>query len=82
MTKARKEIDLDARAWLEALPAEQRIWFDRDMRLRGRASELARKLDRDEESLYKTLLNFRRSASERLAIGLRHGRLRTLARRA
>ncbi len=70
------------RAWLETLSDEQRAWFERDTALRRRADELARDLGRDRESLYKTLLNFRRSASERLALGLRHGRLRTLARRA
>ncbi len=77
-----EKLTSEGRAWLASLSDEQRAWVEQDMALRRRAAELARRLGRDEEALYKTLLHFRRSASERLRLGLRHGRLRTVARRA
>jgi hypothetical protein len=50
-------------------------WLQRDNALRARARVLAAKLGRDEEGIYRTLRHFQRSASERLRLGLRHGRL-------
>ncbi|MGO9837269.1 MAG: hypothetical protein ACLP1X_23995 [Polyangiaceae bacterium] len=50
-------------------------WVLRDDALRARARVFAAKLGRDEEGIYRTLRNFQRSASERLRLGLRHGRL-------
>jgi hypothetical protein len=50
-------------------------WVRGDDALRARAHLLAAKLGRDEEGVYRTLKHFQRSASERLRLGLRHGRL-------
>ena len=50
-------------------------WTQKDDALRARAHDLALKLDRDEEGIYRTLKNLLRSPSARLRLGLRHGRL-------
>jgi hypothetical protein len=50
-------------------------WTRRDDVLRARAHDLAVKLGRDEEGIYRTLKNLLRSPSERLRLGLRHARL-------
>ena len=55
--------------------SELEAWVKRDDELRARACVLASKLGRDEEGIYRTLKNFQRTASERLRLGLRHGRL-------
>jgi hypothetical protein len=47
----------------------------KDDALRARAHDLAVKLGRDEEGIYRTLKNLQRSPSARLRLGLRHGRL-------
>jgi hypothetical protein len=52
-----------------------RAWVLRDDALRARARDLAIKLGRDEEGIYRTLKNLQRSPSERLRLGLRHARL-------
>jgi len=60
----------------DATPADGlEAWVQRDDALRARARVLAARLGRDEEGIYRTLKNFQRSASERLRLGLRHGRL-------
>ncbi len=55
--------------------AELEAWVRRDDALRARAHALAIQLGRDEEGIFRTLKNFQRSPSERLRLGLRHGRL-------
>lgn len=82
MAKIPNDTTSDGREWLASLSDEQRAWVERDVALRRRAGELARQLSRDADGLYKTLVHFRRSASERLGLGLRHGRLGAVARRA
>ena len=81
VSKIPEKLNSEGRAWWESLSDEQRTWVEEDQALRRRAGELARKLGRDEEGLYKTLVHFRRSASERLRLGLRCARLRAVARR-
>ena len=56
-------------------PADLEEWVRQDDSLRQRARLLAIRLGRDEEGIYRTLKNFQRSPSERLRLGLRHGRL-------
>ncbi len=62
--------------------AEERAWIERDDALRRRAQELAVKLGRDADDLYRALRQLRRTPTERLALGLRHGRLHPDKRRA
>jgi hypothetical protein len=66
-----------ARTIQPSRPAEDDLedWVRRDDELRARAHVLAARLGRDEKGVYRTLKNFQRSASERLRLGLRHGRL-------
>jgi hypothetical protein len=55
--------------------AEEREWVERDDALRRRAAELAERLGRDPDDLYRALRQLQRTPAERLALGLRHGRL-------
>jgi hypothetical protein len=59
----------------DAIDEDLQAWVLRDDSLRARARDLAVKLGRDEEGIYRTLKNLRRSPSARLRLGLRHGRL-------
>ena len=59
----------------EISPAELQ-WVLEDNELRARARAFARKHGRDEEGIYRTMKNLRRTPAERLRIGLLHGRLR------
>ena len=59
----------------EQLTDEDQAWLAHDDELRRRASVLALELGRNAEDLYKTLRHLERTPSERLALGLRHGRL-------
>jgi hypothetical protein len=52
-----------------------RVWVLKDDALRARAHDLAIKLGRDEEGIYRTLKNLQRSPGARLRLGLRHARL-------
>jgi len=58
------------------LSPEALAWLEHDNALRARARGLADRLGRDAEDMYKTLKQLERSPSERLALGLRHARLR------
>jgi len=58
-------------SWTE----EERAWVARDLALRAQATELATELGRDPHDVYKTLRHLAKTPSERLALGLRHGRL-------
>jgi hypothetical protein len=57
------------------LTFEELAWVLRDNELGDRARAFAAKHGRDEESIYRTMKNLRRSPAERLGIGLMHGRL-------
>ena len=59
----------------DATEEDLQAWVQRDDALRMRARELAAKLGRDEEGIYRTLKNLQRSPSARLRLGLRHARL-------
>src|SRR5690606_16278202 len=61
---------------LAQLPPEQRAWVEADLALRTRARDLAARLGLDEGDVYHQLKQLRRSPSERLRMGLGHGRLR------
>jgi hypothetical protein len=61
---------------LARLRDEARAWVERDIALRARAAELASRLDLDPSDVYHQLKQFARTPSERLRIGLAHGRLR------
>lgn len=65
----------------DALTDEERAWIARDLALREDAAALAADLGRDPEDIYKTLRHLARTPAERLAIGLRHGRLGRAHRR-
>ena len=54
---------------------EEREWIALDEALRARAEVLAADLGRDAADVYKTLRHLAKTPSERLALGLRHGRL-------
>ena len=60
----------------QELTSEELAWVLRDNELRDRARAFAAKHERDEESIYRTMKNLRRTPAERLRIGLMHGRLR------
>lgn len=55
-------------------------WTAHDDDLRVRAARLAKLTGRDADDLYRTLKHLERSPSQRLALGLRHARLRLHAR--
>ena len=59
----------------DPMDEDVRAWVQRDDALRARARVLAVRLGRDEEGIYRTLKNLRRSPSARLRLGLRHARL-------
>lgn len=59
----------------DATGEDLKVWVRRDDALRARVRELAAKLGRDEEGIYRTLKNLQRSPSARLRLGLRHARL-------
>jgi hypothetical protein len=61
---------------LEALSPDQRRWLEDDLVLRHRAALLAAELALDASDVYHQLKQFKRSARERLRIGLAHGRRR------
>lgn len=61
---------------LAALSAEQRAWVLADLALRSDANVLAAKLNLDAGDVYHQLKQLRRTPSERLRLGLAHGRLR------
>jgi hypothetical protein len=59
---------------------EASAWIAQDDELRARARRLAEKHGRDPDDLSKALRQLERSPSERLALGLRLGRLCRAAR--
>ena len=61
---------------IEALTLEQRQWLEDDLALRRRAAQLAQQLSVDESDVYHQLKQLRRSPTERLRLGLAHGRHR------
>jgi hypothetical protein len=61
---------------LAQLTPEQRAWVEADLALRAKAHDLAARLGLDEGDVYHQLKQLRRSPSERLRMGLGHGRLR------
>jgi hypothetical protein len=61
---------------IEDLTPEQQEWLEQDLSLRQHAALLAVALERDESDVYHQLKHLRRSARERLRIGLGHGRRR------
>lgn len=61
---------------IEGLTPEQRQWLEDDLLLRRRAARLAEELLLDESDVYHQLKQLRRSPTERLRIGLGHGRSR------
>lgn len=63
-------------AEIEELTAGQRQWLEDDLQLRRRAARLADELLLDESDVYHQLKQLRRSPTERLQLGLGHGRSR------
>jgi hypothetical protein len=61
---------------LSQLTPEQRAWVENDFALRARAGALAARLGLDPGDVYHQLKQLKRSPSERLRLGLQHGRLR------
>jgi hypothetical protein len=61
---------------IEQLTPAQRQWLEEDLRLRRRAASLSRELLEDEGDVYHQLKQLRRSPTERLRLGLNHGRSR------
>lgn len=70
------EAALTLEAELEQLSPEQRAWALADLALRAEARKLAVTLGLDEGDVYHQLKHLRRTPSERLRLGLAHGRLR------
>ncbi|MBK7399501.1 MAG: hypothetical protein IPJ34_25385 [Myxococcales bacterium] len=60
---------------LSQLSASERAWAERQLALRAEAAELATRLQLDAGDVFHILRHLERSPAERLAIGLRHGRL-------
>lgn len=63
-------------AEIEALTPEPRQWLEDDLQLRRRAARLADELLLDQSDVYHQLKQLRRSPTERLRLGLSHGRSR------
>lgn len=61
---------------LAGLSAEHRAEAERQLALRARARTLAAAMGVDESDVYHQLLQLARTPSERLRLGLAHGRLR------
>ena len=61
---------------IEALTPEQLEWLEQDLSLREQAARFAVELGCDASDAYHQLKQLRRSARERLRIGLAHGRRR------
>jgi len=64
-------------AELVDLSPEERVWLEDELALRRTASRLAVELGHDESDVLHQLKHFRRTPSQRLRLGLSHGRLRT-----
>ena len=62
---------------LALLAPEERAWVEADLSLRRRAAQLAERLGLDASDVYHQLKHLARSPSERLRLGLAHGRLRS-----
>lgn len=60
---------------LSRLDAEQRAWAEDQLARRAHAARLADELGLDPDDVFHILRHLERSPSERLSIGLRHGRL-------
>jgi hypothetical protein len=67
-------LDPDLAAELERLSPAERAWAEDQLALRTTAQELATRLGLDPDEVFVILRQLRRSPSERLLIGLRHGR--------
>lgn len=61
---------------LAQLSPAQQAWARADLAMRAQARELAARLQLDEGDVYHQLKQLRRGPSERLRLGLAHGRLR------
>ena len=61
---------------LAQLTCEERAWVEADLALRARAEALSARLGLDQGDVYHQLKQLMRSPSERLRLGLSHGRLR------
>jgi hypothetical protein len=61
---------------IEALSDDQRRWLEEDLGLRATAARLAAELGLDPSDVYHQLKQLRRSPTERLRLGLNHGRHR------
>ena len=64
------------------LSPEESAWVERDQALRSEAARIAARIARDPEDIYRTLKQLARTPTERLRLGLRHGRLHPDRRRA
>jgi hypothetical protein len=63
-------------AELSALSPEHRRWAEHDLAMREQADAIAARIGADGRDVYHLLRNLERSPSERLRLGLTHGRRR------
>lgn len=68
-------MDLEFEDELALLTATQRAWAEEQLALRGRAKRIADAHGLEADEVAHILRHLLRSPAERLALGLRHGRL-------